>query len=56
MSKIVVPAQDTDKKNWQVRVLRSLLKRLKILCAELDKTQEQLTEEGLIDLLKKYGK
>ncbi len=53
---IVIPVQPTGRKNWQVRIARDLPKRLKILGAELEKTLEELTEEAIADLLKKYGK
>ncbi len=44
------------KLTYNTRVERELIKKFKILAIELDKRQNQLLEEAIQDLLKKYEK
>jgi hypothetical protein len=47
---------DDQRKNYNTTLKASLIKKLKILSAETDKRQNDLLEEAIEDLLKKYGK
>ena len=45
---------ETDQKNYNTSLKANLIKKLKILAAETDKRQNDLLEEAIEDLLKKY--
>ena len=45
-----------DRKTYNTTLKIDLIKRLKILAAETDKRQNDLLEEAIEDLLKKYEK
>lgn len=45
-----------DRKTYNTTLRSDLIKRLKILAAETDKRQNDLLEEAIQDLLKKYEK
>ena len=45
-----------EKKMYNTTLDKDLLRKLKILAAQLDKRQNGLLEEAILDLLKKYGK
>ncbi|MGD0277370.1 MAG: ribbon-helix-helix domain-containing protein [Syntrophales bacterium] len=45
-----------DRKTYNTTLKSELIKRLKILAAETDKRQNDLLEEAIQDLLKKYEK
>jgi predicted DNA-binding protein len=47
---------DAYQKNYNTTLQADLIKRLKILSAETDKRQNDLLEEAIQDLLKKYEK
>ncbi len=46
---------DEQRKNYNTTLKASIIKKLKILSAEIDKRQNDLLEEAIEDLLKKYG-
>ena len=45
-----------EKITYNTRMDKDLIKRFKILAIELGKRQNQLLEEAIKDILKKYGK
>ncbi len=45
-----------DRKVFTVRISKSMVKNLKFLSVELERSMGQLVEEGLADLIKKYEK
>ena len=45
-----------EKKMYNTTLNVDLLRKLKVLAAQTDKRQNQLLEEAIKDLLKKYGK
>ena len=45
-----------DRKGYNTTLRVDLMRQLRILAAELDKKQNDLLEEAIIELLKKYGK
>lgn len=45
-----------DRKTYNTTLRMDLIKKLKILSAEEDKRQNDLLEEAIADLLKKYDK
>jgi predicted DNA-binding protein len=45
-----------NRKTYNTTLQSDLIKRLKILAAETDKRQNDLLEEAIQDLLKKYEK
>ena len=45
-----------ERKMYNTTLDKELLRKLKILAAQLDKRQNGLLEEAIRDLLKKYGK
>jgi predicted HicB family RNase H-like nuclease len=47
---------DTEKKMFTTRLDRETIKELKILAAYQEKAVNQLLEEAIRDLLKKYGR
>ena len=47
---------ESNRKNYNTTLKVDLIKRLKILAAETDKRQNDLLQEAIEDLLKKYGK
>jgi plasmid maintenance system killer protein len=47
---------DDQRKNYNTTLKASLIRKLKILSAETDKRQNDLLEEAIEDLLKKYQK
>jgi hypothetical protein len=47
---------DKDRKNYNTTLKIDLIKKLKILSAETDVRQNDLLEEAIQDLLKKYEK
>jgi len=47
---------EDHRKNYNTTLKSSLVKKLKILSAETDKRQNDLLEEAIEDLLKKYEK
>jgi plasmid maintenance system killer protein len=47
---------DDQRKNYNTTLKASLIRKLKILSAETDKRQNDLLEEAIKDLLKKYEK
>ncbi|MCX5824156.1 MAG: ribbon-helix-helix domain-containing protein [Deltaproteobacteria bacterium] len=47
---------DTNRKNYNTTLPADLIRELRILSAENDKRQNDLLEEAIRDLLKKYGK
>ena len=44
-----------DRKNYNTTLRADLIKKLKFLAVEQDKRQNDLLEEAIQDLLKKYG-
>ena len=44
----------TTRKAFSTRLEEQLIKDMKILAVQLDKSVEQLTKEAFLDLLKKY--
>ena len=47
---------NTERKTYNTTLRMDLIKKLKILSAEEDKRQNDLLEEAIEDLLKKYDK
>ena len=47
---------ETKRKSYNTTLRIDLIKKLKILAAEEDKRANDLLEEAIEDLLKKYGK
>jgi hypothetical protein len=47
---------ESNRKNYNTTLKADLVKKLKILSAEEDKRQNDLLEEAIEDLLKKYDK
>ena len=47
---------ESSRKNYNTTLKADLIKKLKILSAETDKRQNDLLEEAIEDLLKKYEK
>ena len=47
---------ESNRKNYNTTLKIDLIKKLKILSAETDKRQNDLMEEAIEDLLKKYAK
>jgi len=47
---------EKERKNYNTTLKKDLIKKLKILSAELDIRQNDLLEEAIQDLLKKYAK
>jgi len=47
---------DDVRKNYNTTLRASVIKKLKILSAESDKRQNDLLEEAIEDLIKKYKK
>lgn len=47
---------ESNRKNYNTTLKADLIKGLKILSAEEDKRQNDLLEEAIEDLLKKYNK
>ncbi|MBC8357367.1 MAG: ribbon-helix-helix domain-containing protein [Candidatus Aminicenantes bacterium] len=47
---------EKDRKTYNTTLRIDLIKKLKILSAEMDKRQNDLLEEAIQDLLKKYEK
>jgi len=45
-----------ERKSYNTTLRADLMKQLKLLAIELDKRQNDLLEEAIQDLLKKYGK
>jgi len=45
---------NTERKTYNTTLNSGLIKKLKILSAEMDKRQNDLLEEAIEDLLKKY--
>jgi len=45
-----------ERKSYNTTLKADLMKRLRILAAELEKRQNELLEEAILDLLKKYQK
>ncbi len=45
-----------DRKSYNTTLRADLVKRLRVLAAEEEKRQNDLLEEAISDLLKKYGK
>jgi predicted transcriptional regulator len=45
-----------NRKNYNTTLDADIIKKLKILSAETDKRQNDLLEEAILDLLKKYDK
>lgn len=45
---------DVERKTYNTTLRKDLVKKLKILSAETDKRQNDLLEEAIEDLLKKY--
>lgn len=47
---------DHERKSYNTTLRTDLMKKLRILAAELEKRQNDLLEEAISDLLKKHGK
>ena len=47
---------EANRKNYNTTLRADLIKRLKILAAETDRRQNDLLEEAVEDLLKRYAK
>jgi hypothetical protein len=47
---------ESNRKNYNTTLKADLIKKLKILSAEEDKRQNDLLEEAIEDILKKYDK
>jgi predicted transcriptional regulator len=47
---------EMNRKNYNTTLNSDIIKKLKILSAEMDKRQNDLLEEAIEDLLKKYEK
>ena len=45
-----------ERKGYNTTLRADLMKRLRILAAELERRQNELLEEAILDLLKKYQK
>lgn len=56
MMVIVEKTMEKPRKTYNTTLRIDLIKRLKILSAETDKRQNDLLEEAIEDLLKKYEK
>ena len=47
---------DYERKSYNTTLRTDLMKKLRILAAEMEKRQNDLLEEAISDLLKKYDK
>ena len=53
---LYIHAMDEERKSYNTTLRKDILKKIRILAALTDRKQNDLIEEALLDLLKKYSK